>query len=733
MKKHLVKTLFLAIVSFISYDVSAQTIVRTIAGNGAQAYSGEGAEAILAGLGNVYSVAVDDSGYVYSCDNYFNNVRKITPRGMISTYAGNGSPGYGGDYGPSTAAIISSPFSLALDSLDNVYIADAANYVIRKIDRTDTITTVAGNHTTGYFNGDGISALAAKIGAAGIAFDTHGNMFIADGNTRVRKVNTAGIISTVAGNGTVGFAGDGGAATSATLDGAVGVCVDNAGNIYFADKNNHVVRKVSATTGLISRFAGSSSAASGFSGDGGQATACKLSGPNAVRVDPQGNIVIVDQNNNRIRRVNVSTGIISTIVGASSSGGFSGDGGPATAAVFAFPADVCWDRFGNMFIADKGQASSNNGHRIREVFKVDTLHLTANPGDTVCGYSHVTYTAHEMAGKHYLSFFKWRLNGVVVGANSPSYYSDSVHNGDVITCSMIDTANGGFIIAVSDTIRMVVRPVVVPSVALTSTGDTLCAGQPVSITAHPTNGGTNPKYHWYRFGTLIDTGLTFTYTPSVGDIITCVLVSNAVCATPDSISASKAMVVNISYPPLITLLASHDTTIRYWGEWVTLFSELTYQGTHPTFQWYKNGLPIAGATDDYYTDEVYTNDTLYCVMYSNAPCVVPDHDTSNVVVISVGHLGVNNVGHSGGNFKIQPNPNTGTFTLVGEVPASNGKPLEYTITDMLGKIIYQGKAPVNNGKVGALVQPGKPIPDGMYLLTIQDGNGNQVFHFVVKN
>ncbi len=735
MKQQLIKSLLVAIVACMHGTVFSQQIIRTIAGNGVQNYSGDGGPAILAEIGNVYGVAVNDSGYVYSCDNNFNNIRKITPNGGISTLTGNMYGGFSGDGGPATAALVNTPFNIAFDPHGNLHIADGANYVIRKVDTSEIITTVAGNHTTGYFNGNGIAALASKIGASGIAFDRYGNLYIADGNTRLRKVDLAGIITTPAGNGSVGFAGNGGQATNASFEGVVGVCVDTFGNIYIADKINNQVRKVNATTGIVSAYVGTSTA--GFSGDGGQATACKLNGPNAVRIDPQGNVIVVDQNNNRIRKVNKATGVITTIVGSSSAGGFAGDGGPATAAVMAFPADVAWDRFGNMFIADKGQASTNNGHRIREVFNIDTLHLTVSPGDTICGFAHVTYTAHEMKGKHYLSFYKWKLNGTVVGGNLPYYYSDTVRNGDVITCSMYDTAAGGFTIAVSDTIRMTVRPVVIPGLTITSTEDTFCDGRPITLTAHGVNTGTSPVYKWLLFGsTLLGTGPTLTYAPHIGDIVTCRLISNAVCAYPDSISVLRTMIVNVSHPAIISLMtALTDTvvTLHYWGEHINLFSQLTFEGTHPTFQWYKNGVALHGDTTRTYGDWMYGNDTFYCVMRSDARCAVPDVDTSNKVIISPGRLAVSNGSSSNGNFSILPNPNSGSFNVTGTFGITNDDPVTLTVTDMLGRTVYQTHAAVVNGRLDAHLQPQTPLTSGMYLVLVAQDSGNEVLHFVVEN
>ncbi|NBQ71073.1 MAG: hypothetical protein EBU46_20470, partial [Nitrosomonadaceae bacterium] len=399
---------------------------------------------------------------------------------------------------------------------------------------------------------------------------------------------------------------------------------------------------------------------------------------------PNGDIVIVDNGNNKIRTVSLATGIIRTSVGASTSGGFAGDGGPATAALISFPTDVAFDRWGNMFIADKGNNISTAGHRIREVFFIDTLHITVSPSDTICGYARTTFTAVERKGRHYHSFIRWKLNGTPVGTNSPTYILDTAHHGDVITCSIVDTANGGFTIAVSDTMRMIVRPVVLPTLNLSSSVDTICSGAPATITARITNGGTSPTYQWYLFDTLRvgATNTTYTYTPRVGDIIKCRLNSNAICAYPASITATIPMVVVPSFPPEITLLATHDTIISTWGQQITIFTELTYEGTNPRFQWFKNGIRVPGATLGYYTYDVYGNDTIFAVMYSNAPCVVPDRDTSNVVRIWTGKLAAGSAANARGNLSLAPNPNTGSFVVTGKFANMGIGSAHLTITDM---------------------------------------------------
>ena len=260
--------------------------------------------------------------------------------GVINTVAGNGTEGYTGDGGAATAAELNTPDGVAVDSAGNIYIADTVNCRIRKvIASTGTITTVAGNGTCGYA-GDGKAATSAELfEPSGVALDSANNIYIADwDNSRIRKVTVStGIISTVAGNGTRGYSGDGGKATSAKLDNPYGLAIDNTGNIYIADTGNYRIRKVTLSTGIISTVAGNGK--QGYAGDAGPATSAEFEGPTGVAVDTAGNFYVADSYGNRIRKVTASTGIISTAAGNGNTG-HSGDGGPATSAQLYYPTTV---------------------------------------------------------------------------------------------------------------------------------------------------------------------------------------------------------------------------------------------------------------------------------------------------------------------------------------------------------------------------------------------------------
>ena len=259
----------------------------------------------------------------------------------FGVYAGNGTCGYAGDGGAASASEIQTPGDVTVDGAGNLYIADSGNHLIREVDRNGTISTVAGNFGLGAgFSGDGGPATSAKLNfPSGIAVDVAGNLYIADThNSRIRKVDLSGIITTVAGSNSTGFSGDGGAATSATLNEPVGVRADGAGNLFIADTNNNVVRKVDLT-GKITTVAGNFAFGAGHTGDGGPATSAELNFPDHVSVDAAGELFISDGGNRVIRRVN-GAGTISTY-----------------AVPTDFPEDLVVDGSGNLWVVDPQDAT----------------------------------------------------------------------------------------------------------------------------------------------------------------------------------------------------------------------------------------------------------------------------------------------------------------------------------------------------------------------------------------
>lgn len=345
---------------------SPSNLITTVAGNGTQGFSGDSGPATVASLNNPQGVTVDGSGNILVVDRVNARIRRVNAStGVITTVAGNGAAGFGGDGGPAINASLSNPEAVAVDGAGNILIADSFSNRIRHVNvSTGVITTVAGNGTYG-FSGDGGPALSASLSQPeGVAVDGSGNILIAEtGSARIRRVSAStGIIATVAGNGIQGFSGDGGPATSASLSGSfgspLGVAVDGSGNIFIADTGNGRIRRVNGSTGIITTVAGNG--VFGFSGDGGPAVTAGLFSPQGVAVDVSGNIFIADRANHRIRRVSGSTGVITTVAGNGTLG-FGGDGGPAANAALNNPQGVAVDASGNLFIAD------SDNSRVRKV------------------------------------------------------------------------------------------------------------------------------------------------------------------------------------------------------------------------------------------------------------------------------------------------------------------------------------------------------------------------------
>ena len=309
-------------------------------------------------LNTPVGLAFDAAGSLYIADANNQVVRKVDTAGNITAVAGSGTQGFSGDGGPAASASLDTPVGVVADGSGNLYIADAHNQRIRVVSAaTGNISTLAGNGTAG-FSGDGGAASSASLALpTAVALDGAGNIYIADTNNhRIRKVTIAtGIITTVAGNGTQFFSGDGGPAIAAGLDSPNGVAVDGAGRVYIADTHNQRIRLI-ATDGTISTFSGTGAA--GFGGDGASAASASLAHPTALALDAQGNIYIADSNNQRIREV--TGGTINTVAGNGTQG-FSGDGGSATQAKLDTPRGLAVNSSTGFTLAD------TNNNRVRVV------------------------------------------------------------------------------------------------------------------------------------------------------------------------------------------------------------------------------------------------------------------------------------------------------------------------------------------------------------------------------
>ena len=351
--------------------------ISTLAGSGVAGYNGDGGYAASAdmfypsGLGINYA-----NGNIYISDSLNQRVRMVDRvTGIISTVAGTGTYGFGGDNGPAVNAMLNNPAGIAVHSTSgHVYIADTFNHRIRMVNGTSgIIITVAGTGGYGYSGQGGPATSALLNRPSGVCLDSRGNMFISDtGNFRLRMVSKmTGFITTIAGTGRGGFTGDLGQASSAAISRTLRSIVDpSTGVIYIADSDNHRIRMIAPRTGVISTVAGNGLA--GYSGDGGPATAAQLYKPSALSLDSTGNLYIADTYNNCIRMVMKSTGVIVTVAGVGNiAAGYGGDGGPATAGLLSRPSGIIVDtRSGTIYISDTFNS------RVREVKYAAAVHPT---------------------------------------------------------------------------------------------------------------------------------------------------------------------------------------------------------------------------------------------------------------------------------------------------------------------------------------------------------------------
>jgi YVTN family beta-propeller protein len=431
--------------------------ITTYAGNGMCAYNGDNMASTKATICFPSGMTLDNSGNLVAVDQGNYRIRKITKTGKISTIAGIGVYGYSGDGGPATSAAIGTPFMPAYDSTGNMYFSQVTNCVVRKVDTGGTITTVAGTGTCGY-NGDGVLATAAQLnGPRGLAFDPAGNTYIADtDNHRVRIVSPSGTINTIAGTGIAGFSGDGGPATSAKIGSPRAVLVQN-GVLYIARAGQQRFRQVNLTTKIISTYAGSTV---GYDGDGHTPTSSLFDGSFYMLFDASGNPIFDDGNNGRVRKA--SGGVVNTIAG-----GFLGDKGKATAAALVLPEALAFDKSNNIYIADLA------GNRVRKISGGTIITIAGNgitgyTGDGGLGTSSTLNAPQGVAADSTGNvFISDTFNGVIRKLDTAGNISTFATNANFIDLLQmaVDSANNLYVADDGACVVWKITPLAVISIA----------------------------------------------------------------------------------------------------------------------------------------------------------------------------------------------------------------------------------------------------------------------------
>jgi gliding motility-associated-like protein len=725
-------TALLAILSLFPVIVPRAQSISTIAGTPTvYGFGGAGGPATSAVIGEPFSVVADNSGNIFFSDPNNNRIWKVNTAGIASVYAGTGVFGSTGDGGPATAAEISRGFFLSGDNAGNLYVIDN-NYAVRKINAAGIISTIitSTQGAAAASTGDGGPLSAATFQAiSAFVPDNAGNFYISEFNGDVvRKVNSAGIISTIAGTGVMGYSGDGGPATAAQLKAPYAVAFDNAGNIYIPDVGNTRIRKIDAA-GVITTVAGNGT--TGYSGDGGPATNAQLYGGWQVQCDASGNLYIGDVLNNCVRKVD-NTGTISTYagIGGNAGYGYSGDGGPATAAKITNVESIAIDNGGNIYIADNENyiirkvsnclfaqiaqqpvasticaggntnftltATGSTGYQwqantgttwndltdggayggsatntltitaalagmntteyrcsitnacgaISTVPAILTVNTPSAPTVTittttasVCAGAPANFSASETNGGA-APAYQWLVNGLSTGATGPTYTDGSLNNGDQVSCILTSNATCTTTpTAASNTLTMTVNPLVTPAISVSGPSGPVCAGASANFSANATNGGSTPAYQWQLNG--LSTGATGpTYAAGSlnnGDVVSCVLTSNAVCATtPTATSNTLTMTVNPIVTPAVSIAGPSGPVCA--NAPANFSASATNGGSTPAYQWQVNGLSTGATGPSYAAGSLNNGDLVSCVLTSNADCVTTPTAVSNTVTMTVNPL-----------------------------------------------------------------------------------------------
>ncbi len=558
------KLLISAIILCCFLNTATAQVITTIAGNGTIGYTGDGSAATLAGLSQPQGLAVDNAGNVYFADVANNVIRKISVSGTITTVAGNGTAGYTADGIAATLSELHTPRSVAVDGAGNLYITDQVNNRIRKVDASGIITTCAGDGTPA-FSGDGGPSTAAQVfDPYGITTDDTGNVYFADfGSGRIRKISTSGIINTVAGGGT-SYA-DSTTATATIILYPAYVAVDTSGNIFFSDHFRSTVRKVTPL-GVVTNVAGDSIRSNTPYGDGGPADSAGLYLPFGIAVDKTGNLYIADSYNNRIRKVDAS-GRIMTIAGTGILG-YSGDGGLPTFAELKNPIGVAVDATGNLYIGD------NANNRVRYIpantnhppFFIDYMQEFSVCEDRVSSIGlYLAITDSDAGQTEIWSVMTAPLHGTLAVADTATSTGGVINPATATyTPNTGYTGQDTFTVQVTDgiavTTTIVIVDVVAPPVVGTTSGIThLCPGQSTTLT-NTTTGGTWAVSNAHA--SVSGTGLVTGFSSGTDTIL--YMISN-VC---DTATASFAITVytvahcdSVSAVPAIGRNASTDVLL----------------------------------------------------------------------------------------------------------------------------------------------------------------------------
>ena len=649
--KSTTRVAFLVLLAFVLVLVKPGMIraqvIATIAGNGIQGYSGDGGPALSAELNTPLGVCLDPSGNLFISDYSNNNIRKVdAATGIISTIAGTGVVGFSGDGGPAINATFNAPSFIRCDKAGNLFIVDYWNYSIRKIDaKTGIITTIAGDGTDQYHSGQ--AAANHGLLPRNFAFDAAGNMYITQHlyiyltNTTniISKLDMAtGIITTYAGTGVMGFSGDGGPALNAQFSDPFGISLDKNDNVYVVDGLNGRVRRIDKTSSIITTVAGD-----------GTFNYPSLTGPNpALKVgfkslhdlfiDINGDILITDQSDERIFKLNPTAGTITTISGNQNFGKGAECVNP-TQTIMGNPVQVVADNSGNIFVTDQ------SNYRIRKIFTPASTSISvfiSADANNVCAGTAIHFTATASNTGSPL-VYQWLVNGVTSGTNSASFSSTTLSNNDVVSCTVQNAAGANCSVsaqATSNKLTVAVVSALNPGIQINASANPACAGSSVSFTANASQAGSQPSYQWMVNGIHVGTNSPLFSSSSLlnNDKVTCTLTTDPsfTCVLANTVT-SNTIIQQITAPvaPTVSISTASGPLQVCNGDSLTISAQTTGAGTAPSFEWFINNAP-AGTGAAITVKGLQSSETVYCQLTpGGAGCYTPAAVTSNQLQLTV--------------------------------------------------------------------------------------------------
>ncbi|MCO5951129.1 gliding motility-associated C-terminal domain-containing protein [Mucilaginibacter flavidus] len=613
-------------------------------------------DAITATYKQPSGLAFDAAGNLYVADYLNNLIRKITPAGISTTFAGSGDIGFSN--GTGTTAVFGKPSSIVIDAAGNLYVADSNNSLIRKITPGAVVTTFAGTGTIGSANG---TALSASFNIPeGLAIDAAGNIYVADTfNDLIRKIAPDGTVSTLAGSGAPG--NNNGNGTGASFNMPQNLTVDAAGNVFVTDLGNNVIRKITPS-GDVSTYAGSGSAGS----NNGQALSASFNKPSGIAVDDIGDLFVSDFGGNIIRMIDPAGNVI-TLAGDGVAGSLNNTG---TAASFAGPKGLALDAGRKLYIAD----SFNNeirtaytlGYTIDKplpsglVFDGTTGIISGKP-DVVSPITIYTITAYNIYGSATAKVSIEVIDGQTItfapipgktvcdvdfdpGATSSTSitYTSSDISVATIVSGKIHIVGAGTTTITADDGRskypqiLIVTAALVPSVTISPLSPDACALASVTYTAIPVNGGTTPHYQWKVNGQNSGTdAATFTSTTlNDNDKVTCILTGSLACVTSATVTSNEATFV--LDPPVttsVTIVSSLTGPVCAGAE-ITFTATPTLPALKPDYQWKVNGANTGTNSSTFTTKTLADGDIVTCVITSDGKCLVNPTATSNAITVA---------------------------------------------------------------------------------------------------